>query len=162
MAGGVLAGLIRPQAVTATMDIWQRYLFFVTYLVQAALAAVSMLVLVGIRIPAPACVSRVTGRPLKQIASQPRFIMAVICGVVSCMMMNLVMTSAPLAMKLFGLSLASANLGIQWYMVAMYGPSFVTGRLITRFGAPVVVATGLILIACAAANGLAGIDVDHF
>jgi len=121
-----------------------------------------MLVLVGIRIPTPARVSGNTGRPLKQIASQPRFITAVACGVVSYMMMNLVMTSAPLAMKLCGLPLASANLGIQWHVVAMYGPSFVTGRLITRFGAPAVVATGLILIAGAAATGLAGIDVGHF
>ncbi|CAM5458373.1 Arabinose efflux permease OS=Afipia felis OX=1035 GN=NCTC12722_02991 PE=4 SV=1 [Afipia felis] len=112
MAGGVLAGLIGPQAVIATMDLWQPYLFFVTYLVQAALAAVSMLVLGGIRVPAPARVDRTTGRPLKQIASQPRFITAVVCGVVSYMMMNFVMTSAPLAMKLCGLPLASANLGI--------------------------------------------------
>ena len=44
----------------------------------------------------------------------------------------------------------------------MYGPSFFTGRLITRFGAPRVVATGLALIAASAAVGLTGVDVAHF
>ena len=58
-------------------------------------------------------------------------------------MMNLVMTSAPLAMKMCGLSVSDSNFGIQWHIVAMYGPSFFTGSLIARFGAPVIVALGL-------------------
>ena len=50
-------------------------------------------------------------------------------------MMNLVMTSAPLAMKMCGLTVSDSNFGIQWHIVAMYGPSFFTGSLIARFGA---------------------------
>jgi MFS family permease len=78
------------------------------------------------------------------------------------MMMNLVMTSAPLAMKLCGLSLTSANLGLQWHVIAMYAPSFFTGVLITRFGAPIIVTAGLLLIGAAALVGLTGADVAHF
>jgi MFS family permease len=77
-------------------------------------------------------------------------------------MMNLVMTSAPLAMKLCGLSVSDSNFGIQWHIVAMYGPSFVTGSLIARFGAPKIVATGLLLEAAAATIGLSGITALHF
>src|SRR3546814_13703936 len=44
----------------------------------------------------------------------------------------------------------------------MYGPSFFTGRLITRFGAGRVVAAGLLFTGVAAAVGLTGIDVAHF
>jgi MFS family permease len=76
--------------------------------------------------------------------------------------MNLVMTSAPLAMKMCGLSLSDSNFGIQWHIVAMYGPSFVTGSLIARFGAPRVVATGLLLEACGAIIGLSGMTAMHF
>src|SRR5581483_11807585 len=72
------------------------------------------------------------------------------------------MTSAPLAMKLCGLPLTASNLGLQWHVVSMYGPSFFTGRLISRFGAPVIVTSGLLLIAAAAGVGLTGIDVPHF
>src|SRR3546814_12935980 len=94
------------------------------------------------------------GRPLGAIVRQPRFITAVICGVVSYMLMNFLMTAAPLAMHLCGLSQESSNLGLQWHIIAMYAPSFFTGRLITRFGAPRVVAAGLALTAASAAVGL--------
>jgi MFS family permease len=77
-------------------------------------------------------------------------------------MMNLVMTSAPLAMKICGLSVSDSNFGIQWHIVAMYGPSFFTGSLIARFGAPKIVATGLLLEAAAATIGLTGTTVLHF
>jgi predicted MFS family arabinose efflux permease len=72
------------------------------------------------------------------------------------------MTSAPLAMKMCGLSVSDSNFGIQWHIVAMYGPSFFTGSLIARFGAPRIVATGLLLEASAATIGLAGITAMHF
>jgi MFS family permease len=67
-----------------------------------------------------------------------------------------------LAMHLCGLSQESSNWGLQWHIIAMYAPSFFTGRLITRFGAPGVVAAGLALTAASAAIGLMGVDVAHF
>src|SRR3546814_14614370 len=76
--------------------------------------------------------------------------------------MNFLMTAAPLAMRLCGLSQESANLGLQWHVIAMYAPSFFTGRLITRFGAPRVVAVGLALLAASAVAGLLGQEVGHF
>src|SRR3546814_13582531 len=65
-------------------------------------------------------------------------------------------------MHLCGLSQESSNLGLQWHIIAMYAPSFFTGRLIGRFGAPRVVAAGLALTAASAAIGLTGVDVAHF
>src|SRR3546814_12121466 len=67
------------------------------------------------------------------------------------MLMNFLMTAAPLAMQLCGHSQESSNLGLQWHVIAMYGPSFFTGRLITRFGAGRVVAAGLLFPGVAAA-----------
>ncbi len=162
MAGGVFAGVIGPQLVTHTMDLWQPHMFAATYLGQAAVAVVSALVLLGVRVPMPSAAEMAGGRPLGEIVRQPRFITAVICGVVSYTLMNFIMTAAPLAMRLCGLSQESSNLGLQWHIIAMYAPSFVTGRLITRFGAPKIVAIGLALTAASAAIGLTGIDVAHF
>lgn len=162
MAGGVFAGVIGPQLVTYTMDLWQPYLFAATYLGQAAVAAVSLLVLAGVRLPVPTAAEAAKGRPLAVIARQPRFIGAVVCGVVSYLLMNFLMTAAPLAMKFCSLPQQSANLGLQWHVIAMYGPSFWTGRLITRFGASKVVATGLLLTAASSVVGLLGIEVAHF
>ena len=162
MAGGVFAGVIGPQLVTHTMDLWMPYLFAATFIAQAGVAALCALVLLGVRLPVPTAAEMAGGRPLSVIARQPRFITAVICGVISYLLMNFLMTAAPLAMRLCGLSQESANLGLQWHVIAMYAPSFFTGRLITRFGAPRVVATGLVLIGAAALAGLLGQDVAHF
>jgi predicted MFS family arabinose efflux permease len=162
MAGGVFAGVIGPQLVTHTMNLWAPYLFAATFVGQAAVAALSAVILAGIELPPLSTAHQSAGRPLAIIARQPRFILAVICGVVSYLLMNFLMTAAPLAMKFCGLSQQSANLGLQWHVIAMYAPSFWTGRLITRFGAPAIVAVGLAFIAASSSVGLLGVDVAHF
>lgn len=163
MAGGVFAGIIGPQLVTYTMHVWQPYIFAATFLAQAAVAAISAVILFGVRLPMP-IVTGVTGetRPLSVIVRQFRFVAAVICGAVSYMLMNFVMTAAPLAMHLCGIPTEVSNLGLQWHVLAMYTPSFFTGRLMTRFGITPVVAAGLVLLAAAGAVGLTGIEVTHF
>ncbi len=162
MAGGVFAGILGPQLVTYTMGLWQPYVFAVSFLAQAAVAAVSALVLLGVRLPKPSRASLAGGRPLGVIVRQPRFITAVVCAVVAYLLMNFLMTAAPLAMRMCGLPQEAADMGLQWHVVAMYGPSFFTGRLITRFGALRVVAAGLALTAASACVGLAGNDTVHF
>jgi predicted MFS family arabinose efflux permease len=131
-------------------------------MMQAVVALVAMAVLLGVDAPKPMPSDLHGGRPLFEIARQPRFIAAALCGAISYPMMNLVMTSAPLAMKMCGLSVSDSNFGIQWHIVAMYGPSFFTGALIARFGAPRIVALGLLLEASAATIGLTGITAMHF
>ncbi|BCM17547.1 MFS transporter [Mesorhizobium sp. J8] len=162
MAGGVFAGVIGPQLVNNTMYLWMPHMFAASYLAQAALAAISALLLVSVRLPKPTAAEAAHGRPLSIVARQPRFITAVICGVVSYLLMNFLMTAAPLAMQLCGLSQKSSNLAIQWHVIAMYAPSFFTGRLINRLGAPSVVLSGLVLTGLSAAVGLMGVDVAHF
>lgn len=162
MAGGVAAGVVGPQLVTWTINLWPPYVFAATFLVQAAVAAVSALILLGVRLPMPTAADLAGGRPLAAIVRQPRFIAAAIYGAVSYMLMNFLMTAAPLAMHLCGHPQESANLGLQWHVIAMYAPSFYTGDLIARFGAGRVAAAGLTLTGLAAAVGLGGVDVDHF
>lgn len=162
MAGGVFSGVIGPQLVTYTMDLWEPYLFAGTFLAQAAVAAISALVLLGVRLPIPSAAEIAGGRPLKAIVYKFRFITAVICGAVSYMLMNFLMTAAPLAMHLCGISTSMSDLGLQWHVIAMYAPSFFTGRLITRFGAPRVVAVGLVLLAASGVVGLLGLEVKYF
>lgn len=162
MAGGVFAGVLGPQLVEWTMDVWPPYLFAFSFVVQAIVALIAMAVLAGIDAPKPAPSDLHRGRPLFEIVRQPRFVAAALCGVIAYPMMNLVMTSAPLAMKMCGLSVSDSNFGIQWHIVAMYGPSFFTGSLIARFGAPRIVAAGLLLEAAGATIALSGTTAIHF
>ncbi|CCD90089.1 Putative permease of the Major Facilitator Superfamily (MFS) family [Bradyrhizobium sp. ORS 285] len=162
MAGGIFAGLLGPQLVQWTMDVWQPYLFAFSYLIQAAVALIAMGIVAGVDLPKPAAADLHVGRPLFEIVRQPRFIAAALCGTIAYPVMNLVMTSAPLAMQMCGLTVSDSNFGLQWHIVAMYGPSFFTGSLIARFGAPVIVAVGLALEAVAAIIGLSGLTAMHF
>ena len=162
MAGGVLAGVLGPQLVTWTMNFWQPCLFAMSFLAQAAVALVAMAIVARVDLDKPTATEIAGARPLAEIVRQPAFIGAALCGVVAYALMNLVMTSAPLAMQFCGYGPADSNLVIQWHIVAMYLPSFFTGSLISRFGAPAIVATGLAAIAGAAAIGLAGISLTHF
>ena len=77
-------------------------------------------------------------------------------------MMNMVMTSAPLAMVMCNHSITDATLGLQWHVLGMYAPSFITGSLIARFGVERVTGLGLAIIIVAAAIGIAGISLWHF
>ncbi|HEX6118474.1 MAG TPA: MFS transporter [Dongiaceae bacterium] len=162
MAGGVAAGVVGPQLVTYTMDLWPPHMFAATFLAQAMAAALSAIVLTGVRLPMPTTAEIAGGRPLAVIARQPRFVIAALCGAVSYMLMNFLMTAAPLAMHMSGHTQETSNLGLQWHVIAMYAPSFFTGRLIERFGAGRVVAAGLGLTGLSAAVGLLGVDVAHF
>lgn len=162
LAGGVFAALIGPQLVIHTKDLLPPYLFAASYLGQSVCALLAAVVLTFVKVPPIPPKRAETARPLGEIARTPRFLVAVACGVASYAMMNMVMTSAPLAMVGCGHSVTDAALGIQWHVLAMYAPSFVTGSLIARFGVERITGIGLALIALAAAVGVAGITVAHF
>ena len=128
MAGGVLAAVIGPQTAAFTKDLFAPILFAGAYVGLWALAALSLLVFSFLR--APAVVKddvKTGGRPLLEIMSQGRFIVAVLCAVSSYAIMSFVMTAAPLAMIACGRSTSGAVLGIQWHVLAMFGASFLTG-----------------------------------
>jgi len=163
MTGGLAAGVIGPQTVIWLRDAVESAPFAGAFLGQAGLALLSMAVVSFLR-PVPVSIASNAGggRPLFEIVRQPKFIVAVVAGLVSYALMSFVMTAAPMAMVGCGLPVEAAALGIQWHILAMYGPSFFTGRLINRFGKERVTAAGLLLIALAATVGLSGIAIAHF
>jgi MFS family permease len=163
LLGGIFAGVVGPQLVIFTKDLWPPYLFAASYIGQALVAVLAAGVLSFVNIPKP---SRLPeghkGRSLREILSQPRFAVAVACGIASYAMMNMVMTAAPLAMVDCNLSVTEATLGLQWHVIAMYAPSFFTGSLIARYGAERVIVAGFVLLLASAATSIAGITLWHF
>ncbi|MYZ46708.1 MFS transporter [Propylenella binzhouense] len=163
LAGGMVSAVIGPQAAIHFGGAVGAAPFAGAYLAAAALLLLGGVLLVPLDAPPPSVRrDRAVGRPLREIAVQPRFILAVGCGIVTYAMMNLVMTAAPLAMVYCGHPADAAALGIQWHVLAMFAPSFVTGGLITRFGADRVVAAGLLLLIGCALVALGGVDLMHF
>ncbi len=164
MVGGIFAGVIGPQLVIVTKDLMPPYMFAASFLGQSALALICAGVLMLFKAPPPRAVAAAApaGRPIGEIMRQPRFLVAVVCGVASYAVMNFMMTAAPLAMVMCSHSVADATLGVQWHVIGMYAPSFVTGSLIARFGVERVIGVGLVLTFGSALVGLSGITVAHF
>ncbi len=166
MAGGLLGAIIATQTIIHTQDIWPDHPFAAAFLAQAALAALVLPFASSLRLAPGTRHQRqkvpYTGRPLREIASNSYFIIALIAGVASYVLMNFLMTASPLAMVMHGHSLKESTLGIQWHILAMFGPSFFTGHLIKRFGKIPVTFVGVLLLGLASMVALLGMTVPHF
>jgi MFS family permease len=161
LAGGIVSAVIGPQVAIWMRDAVPEVPFSGPFLAILPLAFAGMLILTFLQFPEQQKAPPAHGelRPLGEIVRQPRFLTGMLCGVGSYALMTFMMTGTPLAMVVgCGYSPEMSTLGIQWHVLAMFGPSFFTGQLITRFGVEKIVAAGLlILMGCAvvAASGIA-------
>lgn len=166
LAGGIVTAILGPQIVIFTREFFAPVMFagsFASILVLAAVGAVILSFLPARTISlGKAQASDTPARPFAEIISQPRFAVGLLCAVGSYALMAFVMIGAPLAMVGCGISTDDATLGISWHVMAMFAPSFFTGGLIHRFGAPVIVATGLALLVACALVALSGIALWQF
>jgi len=165
MTGGIFAAIIGPQTVIWTRQLFAPVMFAGCFAAIIGLAVIGFLVLSFLRLPNDRPGAAGDGddaRPLPVILSQPQFITGFLCGVGSYGLMSFVMTGAPLAMVGCGLSTDQAALGISWHVLAMYGPSFFTGKLVSRFGKNRIVAAGLMLLVACALVSLSGLHLWQF
>ncbi|KZD09836.1 MFS transporter [Oceanibaculum pacificum] len=163
MAGGVFSAVAGPNLAKWSRDLFEPILFAGSYLTIAIVWLLPLVLLLFIEIPRPTLAQRADkGRPIREIARQPVFLVAVIGAVIGYTMMNMVMTATPLAMLACGLEFTDAAFVIQWHALGMFAPAFFTGSLITRFGVLNVMLTGAaLMIGCVAIN-LSGQDIQRF
>ncbi len=166
LAGGVITAVLGPQIVIFTHAWFADAPFAGSFLAIPVVAAFGALILSmlprGAAMPVVQAAEEGGARPLREIALQPRFFVGLLCGVGTFALMVFVMTGAPLAMVGCGFSADEATLGISWHVMAMFAPSFFTGRLIARFGVETIVAVGLILLIACAVVALSGIQLWQF
>ena len=162
LAGGLVGGILGPTSSRWTIELLAPK-FMGAYLVLIAFAVLTRFLLRFIRIPPPSVAARsASGRPLREIAAQPKFIVAVMAGAIGYGVMNFLMTSTPIAMQVCGHPYSDATLVISSHIVGMFAPSFVTGPLIRRVGPLPVMLAGALLNFAAIAIALSGIAVAHF
>jgi MFS family permease len=166
LGGGIVSAILGPQSVILTKDMFLPVQFAGSYGVITIFGIIGFFVLATLKIKPIAAVAKGTvidtGRPLKEIISQSYFIVALLCSVSTYSLMSFVMTGAPLAMVGCGFSVTDATLGIQWHVLAMFAPSFFTGKLISRFGKETIVSTGLLILIVCALVALSGIELWQF
>ena len=163
MAGGLVSAIIGPQLVKLTDDA-TAVTFMGTYLVVAVLNIVGAGLFLFLDIPRPRRPEKDTpqGRSRGQLLADPTIRVAIICAMVSYALMNLVMTSTPLAVVGCGYQKANAADVVSAHVLAMFTPSFFTGHLIARFGAVRIVGAGLAILLAAGAVALSGVALEQF
>lgn len=163
LAGGIVGGFLGPETSKITKDLVTGHAYVGAYFSLIAFAILSILVLRWLDIPPLSeAERRDAGRPLAEIARQPAFIVAVLSGMVGYGVMNLLMTATPLAMVGHQHPFGDAAFVIQWHLVGMFAPSFVTGTLIKRYGLMTVMLVGVALNLICIAITLAGVEVMDF
>ena len=163
MAGGLASALIGPQLVKVTAQSMV-VPFMGTYLAIIVINVLGSALFLALNIPKPETRSADApiGRSRWEIMKTPTVAVAMICAMVSYALMNLVMTSTPLAVVGCGFEQNTAADVVSAHVLAMFIPSFFTGHLIARFGTTKIVAAGLFILACAGAVALQGVNVENF
>ena len=162
LAGGLVGGIIGPGMSRYSVDAFaDRYLG--AYLVPIIYCLVTIGLLAATRIPNPTAAEQASGgRPLREIAMQPKFLVAVLSGAIGYGVMNLLMTATPIAMGLCGHPFGDAAFVVSSHVIAMFAPSLIAGSLIKRFGVLNIILAGAALNVASVAVALNGVDVPHF
>ncbi|PTQ75170.1 MFS transporter [Celeribacter persicus] len=163
LAGGLASAIIGPQLVKVTSQAMV-VPFLGTYLAVIAINLIGSVLFLFLDIPKPPVSTHhhLIGRSRMELLKTPRVAVAIIVAMVSYALMNLVMTSTPLAVVGCGFEQNTAADVVSAHVLAMFVPSFFTGFLISKFGVERIMATGLVILACAGITGMIGVDLENF
>ncbi|KRD22034.1 MFS transporter [Acidovorax sp. Root267] len=166
LAGGLLGAVAGPNLASATRTLFP-VPFAGAYIALIGVALLSMLCMTAIRFEAQPVVlnaagQREQGRPLSVLMRQPAFIVAIVGAALGYGVMNLLMAATPLAMQVCGFDFDASALVLEWHVIGMFAPGFVTGHLIKRFGVLPIMGTGVLLNFACVAVALMGVELHHF
>ena len=162
LAGGIIGAVAGPNLASATRDALP-VAFAGAYAALVGVALIALVVISFVRFPPlPKPTLAQPGRPLREIARQPVFIVAVVGCALGYGVMNLLMAATPIAMSQCAHPFKSTALVLEWHVLGMFVPSFFTGSLIKRFGCLPVMGVGVVLNAVCIAVALSGVELMQF
>ncbi len=163
LAGGIIGGVIAPNLAK-----WTQHLgatpFAGAYATLAVIALIAMAVISMVTFPpvVPRKPGAASGRPLSVIMRQPVFIVSTAAAALGYGVMNITMAASPIAMQICGHPFSDAALVLEWHVIGMFAPGFITGHLIRRFGAVAVLSAGVMLNLLCIVIALSGVEVMNF
>jgi predicted MFS family arabinose efflux permease len=162
LAGGVAAAFLGPFNASRATGMLVDLPGAGPYAVVVVLALVGSVLHLGLRIPDEHRARGGHQRPLREIVATPAFGVAVLAATVGYTVMVLAMTATPLAMHGAGFHLDHAATVMQWHVLGMFAPSFVTGHLIARFGVGNILLSGAGALAASIGTAAAGTEMTNF
>ena len=164
LAGGLVSAVVGPQLVKLTAEA-MLVPFLGSYIAVVGLNLIGIVIFAFVDIPVPEAQAEAghpAGRTTWEMITTPTIFVAITVAMVSYALMNLLMTSTPLAVVGCGFETGTAANIVSAHVLAMYVPSFFTGHLIARYGARQISATGLVIIGLAGIVGLMGVELENF
>jgi MFS family permease len=165
MVGTLVAAAVGPQAALALKDLLPAHEYAGSFLGVAALLLATALVLCAYQARGTPFLNETagSGRPLREVVTQPAYLTAVLAGVVSYAAMSFIMTATPISMHVHDHHSDTATAWvIQSHLLAMYAPSLVSGRLIARIGIRAGMSAGLVLMVACILMDRSGHDLMHY
>jgi MFS family permease len=163
LLGPALAAIVGPHLVAYTKDFAASGAFVASYAALVVLSLLATVLVAFIDVPKPVeQKGDLPARPLSVVVLQPKFLVAVLTAAVGGSVMTLAMTATPLAMQTHHHGIGETAFVIQWHVLGMFLPSFFTGNLIARFGAPRIMLAGIVLLLGHVAVALSGVEFLHF
>jgi MFS family permease len=163
LSGAILAALVAPSLALWTKDLFAPVLFAGSFL---ALSVLSVMTLIPVALLSPhsavSAEARGGGRPMGEILRQPIMIAALVNAAAGHAVMVLVMNATPLAMVACNHTVGDAAGVIRAHVLGMFVPSFFTGKLIDRLGAPAIAAAGAVILAASATVSAWDQGLGHF
>lgn len=163
LAGGIVGGVIGPESAKLTKDLLAPMVFLGSFLALGAFNLLSLAVVACVRIPKLSeAERRESGRPLSEIVRQPRFLVAALAAFTGYVVMNVVMVATPIAMLQCGLPFDDTAFAMEWHVIGMFAPAFITGWLIARIGVLNVLLAGAALMVACVGFAVTGISTFNF
>jgi MFS family permease len=165
MCGALAAAWLGPELAVRTADLVPSARHAGSFYSATGLYLVAAVLLSRISAAAPAGAADLAPpRPLREIAAQPVFQVAVLAALASYTVMSFIMTATPISMHIVdGHDEVATARVIQVHLLGMYLPSLGSGWIIAKFGdRPVIVAGTLLMTVCVAIAVYAGHGVAHY
>ena len=162
LLGGLAAGVIGPEIAYRFVGLIDGARYAGAFLGAGAVHVLAFIALIGMDSPKP-LPDQPKGRALGIFFSMSGFRLGLIAAAAGYAVMSFLMTATPLQIvNVSQLDVADNARVIQWHVIAMFAPSFITGHLISRFGVKQIMATGLLLYAICVFAAFAGTTFWHY
>lgn len=162
LAGGIVGAVLGPESAKWTRDL-AGTTYVGSYLWMAAVGFLALLCSAALSIPhQPGVAKAFSGAVLVKAFKRLEVLVAIKSAVVGYAVMIFLMTATPLAMQHAHHDFDDTAFVIEWHVLGMYAPAFVTGYLVKLWGTSRVIGLGAVLMVVSTAVNLTGVEVSHF
>ena len=174
LSGGLISAILGPSLIKLSLNINNPEPFLYSYLAIVILNCLGPFILYFVKTHNSSKLVEGSGnknfvvkmeksnRSLAVIFKSPAILVSISCSMISYGVMNLIMTSSPLAIVGCGFGANQAASVVSAHALAMFAPSFIPGKLIEKYDEESIIFSGMTLFLLAVIIAYQGINIWNF